>query len=93
MTRNYEYAVEPYARNHIEFWSQIIGKLSNKDIHLLLDLKVYPSGIESMLMERKMYAELVQRYLDYRCSVADAISLSNFALEDNCFEKHAKSLV
>jgi hypothetical protein len=93
MTRNYEYAVESYARNHIEFWSQIIGKLSNKDIHLLLDLKVYPSGIESMLMERKMYAELVKLYLDGRRSVADAISLSNFALEDNFFEKHAKSLV
>lgn len=62
------------------------------DIHLLLDVEVHPSGIQQMLEERKMYAEVVELYLE-NGSDARAISISNFALDEQDLEKYAVSLV
>jgi len=67
-------------------------KLSNEDIHILLDVEVHPSGIQQILEKRKMYAEVVELYLE-NGSDARAISISNLALDEQNLEKYAVSLV
>eukprot|EP00978_Attheya_sp_CCMP212_P018746 scaffold51799_cov56-Attheya_sp.AAC.2 len=84
-------SVEQYAQINIDFWSKFMEHLSDEDIHLLLNLHVVPFGIESSLKGRKMYVKLVELYL-YEGSVENAISTSNYALDDSDFQEHVKSL-
>mmetsp|Transcript_25567 Transcript_25567/g.37161 ORF Transcript_25567/g.37161 Transcript_25567/m.37161 type:complete len:88 (-) Transcript_25567:88-351(-) len=58
--------------------------MSNEDIHALLGLKVHPTGIERVLMER------VKICLG-RKSIKEAIFLSNIAFEFAGFKKNSKS--
>ena len=85
-------AVQHYAKVNIKFWSLNMRKLSNEDIHILLDVEVHPSGIQQILEKRKMYAEVVELYLE-NGSDARAISISNLALDEQNLEKYAVSLV
>jgi hypothetical protein len=84
-------SVKHYAQINIDFWSKFMDHLSDDDLHLLLNLNVVPLGIESSLWDRKMYVELVKFQL-HEGSIQNAISTSNYALDDSDFQKHVKSL-
>lgn len=78
-TKDREKLIKHYVEENIEFWSKNMIGLSDKDMNLLLDSRLYLVNIGTELERRKMFGKATKLYLENN-NIPDAISSSNLGL-------------